>query len=506
MAQKLLTDYREIELELLRREHEDPIGLVYKPHQMQQDAHRDRHSVLLVVGGNRSGKTYFAVAEALYYCTGRAVWAETPKPPVIVWYVMPSLTMFRRTVLPVVKKLAPMKEIVKMASDRSPIIKFKNGSELHFVSADMRQRRLQGASIDMAIMDETPDETVFEELQARVFDRKGRVILVFAPIDVKSFWVRDKLYIPYNSGDRADVKVIPMPVADREGHSLVPHFTDADVKKMEQQWPDPIVRAARMYGDFITRTGLVFRSYDADIHLIKPFEIPLDFARWFVCDPQYHRFATLYFAADVDGNYYITDEFFSQDDTLARRAERMAAIAGKRDRTVPCYVDSANPQDIAELNWHYTRIGAPIGACALPMRKKIEDMVLRTHAFLEPDAERAYPKVIPGCDKDLVYGAPRLFFFNTISSSWKYAEREMNCSRLLWEIQRLSWGVNGRPDKDSADGGDACDALVYGTSILATGTRQEVILEWRKKLSLSDQITWSLIDQADKYRHMIREY
>jgi Terminase large subunit, T4likevirus-type, N-terminal len=503
-----LTNYKEIELELRRREHDDPLGLTYHPHQVQQECHRDRHRFLLVVGGNRSGKTWYAVAEALYYCLGRTIWAETPKPAV-VWYVMPSLPMFRRTILPVFKRLCPKKELISF-SERKGVAKFKNGSELHFLSSDMRQRRLQGASIDLAIMDETPEESVFDELQARVFDRHGRVIMVFAPIDIKSFWVRDKIYIPWTAGENTDFHVIHMPVADREGHSLVPHFSDADIKAMERQWPDPNIRAARMYGEFITRTGLVFRSFDPDTHLIPRFEIPVDYARWFSCDPQYHRFAVLYYAADDVGNYYITDEFFSQDDTLARRAERMAAIAGKRDRAVPCYVDSANPQDTAELNWHFQRIGAPIGAVPLPMRKRIEDMVLRTHALLEPDPEKAYPVCIPGFEEKrgqpLVYGAPRLFFFNDLMSSWKWDERDMLCSRLLWEMQRLSWGENGKPDKESADGGDACDTLVYGCSILSSGVRREEPQAWLKKLPIADQLIWAAIQQQDRYRAvLIRE-
>jgi len=505
-----LANYRDIENELRRREHEDPLGLVYKPHSVQIEAHQDRHPILLVVGGNRSGKTWYAVAEAIYYCTGRAVWADVPTPPVIVWYVMPSLTMYRRTILPVFKKLAPRKEILKMASDRSPIVKFKNGSELHFVSSDMRQRRLQGASIDMAIMDETPEESVFEELQARVFDRHGRVILVFAPIDIKSFWVRDKIYIPWQAGDITDFHVIHMPVADRDGHSLVPHFSDEDIKSMERRWPDPAVRAARMYGEFITRSGLVFRSFDAKVHTIPPFEIPLDYARWFVCDPQYHRFATLFFAADEHGAYYVTDEFFSQDDTLARRAERMAALVGKRDRALPCYVDSANPQDMAELNWHFSRIAAPIGAIPLPIQKRVDEMVLRTHALLEPDPDRLYPKIIPSFGHPVdpaaepnfkpVFGAPRIFFFNNLTSTWKWESRDMNCSRLLWEMQRLSWGENGKPDKDSADGADACDALVYGCSIMAAGTRQPEEQAWKKQLSLADRVIWNVIEQSDRYK------
>lgn len=505
----MIQGLQQIEQEMRRREHEDPLALVYKPHDKQIELHKSRKPITLTIGGNRSGKTWGAVAEAILYCCGRTVYGEVPEPAT-VWYVMPSLTMFRRSVLPVFKRLVPQKELVKF-SERSGIAKFKNGSELHFLSADMRQRRLQGASIDLAIMDETPDETVFEELQARVFDRHGRVMLVFAPIDVKTFWVRDKLYIPWTAGDRTDIDVIMMPVADRDGHSLVPQFTDEDIKQMERQWPDPTVRAARMYGEFITRSGLVFRSYDLDTHVVKAFTPTNDFARWFVCDPQYHRFAVLYFAADDLGNYFVTDEFFSQDDTLARRSERMAAIVGKREIAIPCYVDSANPQDTAELNWHFQRIGAPIGATALPMRKNVDDMVLRTHALLEPDDERPYPQFIPGFEKNpltgqVVYGAPRLYFFNSLMSTWKWSERDMRCSRLLWELGRLSWGKDGKPDKDSADGADCSDALIYGCSIMALGVRQSEPDAWLKKLSLADAVVWNAIRHADRYERLSRGY
>lgn len=489
---------RDIELELRRRELEDPIGLTYVPHAGQVEAHQSRKNITLVLGANRAGKSWFAVAEAIYYCLGRRVHAEVPEGPVVVWYVMPSLTMFRRTVHPIFKKLAPWGEIRKF-DERNNVVYFYNLSELHFLSADMRQRRLQGASVDLAIMDETPDKRVYEELLARVTDRKGRIIVVFAPIDEQSFWIRDELYIPWVAGDRKDVDVISMPVADRDGNSLVPHLDREDIARMMRQWPDPAVQAARIFGEFITRSGTVFRSYDPDVHLIERFEIPDEFTRWFMVDPQYHRFACLYYAADSEGNYYVTDEYFSQDENLAHRANRMSAIAGDKDRSVPVYVDSANQQDIAELNWHFSRIKAPFGAVQLPFQKRVDDMILRTHSMLEPDDERTYPKVTKRSD---CYGAPRLFFFSDLMSTWQLDGRTMYCSRLLWEMQRLVWGKNGKPNKDSADGADCTDCLIYGTSIKATGVRYTEPDAWMRGLSQNDIMLWKLIDSADKYQKL----
>jgi len=495
----------EIENELRQRELDDPLGLVYHPHEIQRLVHRSRKPIALVVGGNRSGKTYAAVAEALYYATGRRTWAEVPTPPVFVAYVMPSLPMFRRTVLPIVRKLAPRSEIRltpngDIISTTTNVIKFKNGSEIHFLSADMHQRRLQGFAADLVIMDETPKEDVYEELLARLGDRKGRMLMVFAPLDVQTYWVRDKLYTPWTAGDRTDVDIIHMPVADREGNPLVPHFTRADIERMERQWPDPNVRAARMYGEFVTRTGLIFRSFSPEVHVIPPFKLDESFARFFVVDPQYHRFAALYMAVDSAGNYYVTDEYFSQDQTLSYRAERMKVIVGDRTQAVAAYVDSANPQDRHELNWHFSRIGAPIGATELPFAKHVDKMVLRVHALLEPDEKRLYPKMAM---KEECYGAPRLFLFNTLMSTWKWNERDMQCSRLIWETQRYSWDKYGKPDKTSADGADCSDCLTYACSILQTGVTLPQEDEWMKKMPLADAVIWKAIEQQDRRQRIL---
>lgn len=495
---------QEVELELKRRKYEDPLALVYKPHERQMQVHKSRATTTLVVGGNRAGKSWSGVAEALLVATGRAVWAEVPEPPTVIWYVMPSMGMFERAILPIFRKLCPQKELARFRESPYYIAEFRNGSQLHFLSADMKQKRLQGASIDLAIQDETPDERVYDELLARVLDRKGRLLLILAPIDAASHWIRDKLYIPWKAGDKQDVDVIHMPVADQEGRSLVPYFTDEDVAAMERRWPDPQVRAARIYGEFITRSGLIFSGYDPDVHIIPSFNVPPEYARWWIVDPQYHRFAALFFSADHEGNVYVTDEYFSRDEHLAHRAQRLAAITGEREKPLPVYCDSANPQDAAELNWHFSRVSAPLAAHQLPFQKKVEKMILRVHSLLEPDDDRPYPSITGLIDVDgnPFYGAPRLFFFDRLVSTWIYNSRAMNCSRLLWEIQRLSWGKTGRPDKDSADGSDCLDALAYGCSILSAGVKIEKEDVWQKNLPVRDQIIYRAMEQGDKSSKM----
>lgn len=499
---------KDLEYELRRRELEDPLALVYTPHDGQIQAHKASKPIRLVLGGNRTGKSVFAVCDSILTALGRRTYRNCKEPPVTIWYILPSMGMFDRVILPLLRQFVPRKHVIPtmtgdIVTKKDPKIRFKNGSVIHFLSADMRQRRLQGAEIDAIYIDETPDEEVYLECVARVQHTRGSVTMVFSPIDAKTFWVRDKIYIPWMSGEKMDIDVILMPVADKEGNPLVPHFTREDIQRMERMYADPNVRAARMYGEFITRTGLVFRSYDAAVHLIEPFVIPKSFTRWWVVDPQYHRFAALYMAADEHGNYYISDEYFSQDDSLANRCERMQAVTGRKDRSIPVYVDSANPTDMMELNWHFQRLGAPMGAVPIPVKKDVDKFVLRVHSLLEPAEERTYPPCIP--NKLNVHGAPRLFIFNNIGSTWRWEERDMRCSRLIWEMARLSWGDNQKPDKDSADGADATDALIYGCSIIQQGLIVEQVKDWKKDLSVQDTLLWMAIERQDNANRVLRE-
>lgn len=495
---KTLSQLRE---EVKKRKADDPLKHVYHPHEFQIRMHKDRNRITLVLGGNRTGKTWGGVAEALYYCLNRDTWGRMPthQLPIVVWYVMPSLTMFRRAIIPVLKLLLPMPEVKKWDQQQN-VIYFKNGSQLHMLSSDMRQRRLQGASVDLIVMDEAQKKEVFEELLARVFDREGRILMVLTPVDEVAAnwtWIRDDLFIPWENGTRLDIDVIFMPIADADGNPLVPQYTREDIKKMEEMYPDPLVRAARLYGQFVTRSGLVFTSYDPEIHQVKRFDVPSNFHRWVTVDPQYHRFAALFFAADEYGTYYVTDEYFSQDEPLALRAEKMWGILGRDwdGKQLPVYVDSANPQDIAELNWHFSRIKAPFGAIPLPMQKQVDKMVLRVHSLLEPSDTREY-HTLTGLKG--VSGAPRIVFFDDLVSHWKLREVQMTSSRLLWEMTRLTWDAStGKPDKKSADGSDACDCLIYGCSIMATGFQTEKDNSWMKGMSERDVQIWQQIDRQE---------
>ena len=500
------TTLEELVRELERRERQDPLAESYTPTDNQIVIHRSRASVTIAQGANRAGKSTCLVAECLYYCLHRPVYAELPRGPVTVWYVMPSLGMFQRVIYPILTKLLPWGVVQSFPTKPYPVITFTNGSTLHFLSADMRQRRLQGASVHLIVMDETPDEPAFDELQARVMDTRGRVLLGFLP-DQASGWVDTRLVIPYQIGDRKDITYIEMPIADElTGEPLVPWFTKEDIENFKLKWPDPAVQAARIYGRRVRQAGLVFKSHEKGVHHVSEFPIPSNWKRWLVCDPQYYRFGVLWFVADELGNYFATDELFSQSDTLRNRTLRMGAITDERgevspDNPLPVYVDSANQQDIAELNWHFNELKLPLAALTLPFKKvkniKYEDsMVLRVYSLLEPSEERLYPEYTHDFDYD-VYGAPRLFFFDSLYSTWVLDGAAQYTSRLFWELGKYAWGKDGKPNPKTADGADMCDCLMYGCNIVARAEPLSQVDPRLKQLSLQDQLMWKRIHAHD---------
>ena len=203
-----------------------------------------------------------------------------------------------------------------------------------------------------------------------------------------------------------------------------------------------------------------------------------------------------------------SEELFSQQENLRRRVERAQLVTDARGPLrerlpLPVYTDSANQQDIAELNWHFAETKAKLAAVSLPARKDIDAQTSRVQAMLEPLEDHPFPRPpdappVPVADR--VYGAPRLFFFDSLLSTWDYDGVAMRCSRLLWEAARWQWGKDNRPDNKSADGADGMAALRYGTAIMHHTAVKHDPNAWKRRLSPEDALMWSIIERDRQRR------
>lgn len=196
----------------------------------------------------------------------------------------------------------------------------------------------------------------------------------------------------------------------------------------------------------------------------------IDFQAW--------RFAFILFAADRAGVAIRIAEVFSQREELSVRARRMHDLcelvgAVKGDRLtvpkLPIWGDSANPQDIMEINAAFKRgwekdgrhITSPLHVVGVGRDAKLRKAaVQRINDKLATRALR-YIRVLPRVAREDEHWLLR---YNAGSSG-----TPMRGSRCIWELEHWAYPVppEGKvdlkedPDDHSADGGDMMAAQRY---------------------------------------------
>jgi phage terminase large subunit-like protein len=149
-------------------------------------------------------------------------------------------------------------------------------------SADSGREKFQSASVDLAWIDEEVEEEVFDEIYQRTSDCAGKILLTMTPLNdigsaIKTPWVYD-MYKSWKAGQK-DVVFISLSTLDN------PFIPDDEKEKLKIKWAGHPEERARLYGEFIQRSGLVYPQWDSKQHLIKPFHIPCDWRRIGSIDP-----------------------------------------------------------------------------------------------------------------------------------------------------------------------------------------------------------------------------
>ena len=180
----------------------------------------------------------------------------------------------------------------------------------------------------------------------------------------------------------------------------------------------------------------------------------IDFGAW--------RFAFVLAAADRARRLHVLAEHFSQQETLTVRAKALHELLsehGAPPRT-PIWGDSANPQDIMELNAAFKKLGSPY------VVRAVAKVSAEGKSFRSACVERL---------NDLL-GRRALLFDRRLGAGQQWYKgasvasqgRMVAGSRLLWEIRnwRYPSRQEGRAqhqdaDDNTADGADAIAALRY---------------------------------------------
>jgi phage terminase large subunit-like protein len=459
---------------------DDPLNYGYSPHPGQLQVHRSDADTTFLVAANRWGKSVTGIRETIWRAIGKHPYKKV-RPHDMIWSGFVDFGFYLKVTKRLFDEWVPKKHLIQFHdSEKWAKIRRADGGTcmIHFLSYESGRKTWQGAGVDFIWLDEELPQDIYQEALARVVDRRGQMLLTQTPVSGLN-WAYEEIYLPARTGGTNTV-VVQGALAERDdnapyqvGKPLVPHLTRDQIVRLARATKDPDERAIRVFGEFRGRSGGVYKAYKPEVHVVPAFRIPTYYAIWGGVDPGYHGFAAVGFAQDPMGRTYIPFEYYSQQESHATRIRalwkrvREVFPLGSEDYVV-FYCDTANPQDIMELNVWAQKYQTRMVFTSLDQGKKAREAgIQRVQEYLEPVRSRTTPEEVQRPTPER--GEPMLYFFDSLRSVWAYDEESVSTSRLLWEITRYTWRKARRneahpsdADEKSADGAHALAALRYG--------------------------------------------
>ena len=322
-------------------------------HEKQLAFHRCKKRNRWVFGGNRSGKTECGTMECVWACRGIDPYKENK--PVNGWVVSRSSEVQRdvaqEKVLSYLNKNWIADIVMAQGKKEYPeggiidyiLIKnvFGTVSKLGFKTCDQGREKFQGTSLDFVWFDEEPPEDIYIECKMRVLDKAGEIFGTMTPLKGLT-WVYDTIYL--NNNNDSEVWCEFMEWADN------PYLKEEEIKALSSTLAYDELEARR-YGKFTGNGGLVYPTFDPNIHIIEPFDVPKEWYDNISIDPGLHNPLSCHFyACDYDGNVYVIAEHYEKEKDIIYHSERIKEIASRlnwkkgSNGMINALIDSASNQ------------------------------------------------------------------------------------------------------------------------------------------------------------------
>jgi len=315
----------------------------WEPTKPQVEAFRGFHKGIktyVVLGGNRSGKTEMGAAAVVAWAMGKKFfegekaweWVKDlpiPEPPSNIWIVgldFPTLrdVIWREKLLQGRNHpaLVPKEALDKPPNNTDFQMFFANGSVITGKSADSGREKFQSASVDLIWIDEEPEKAIYDECYQRTADCAGKILVTLTPLvdiasGIREPWVYD-LHDDMRKGV-PDIAFAKLSVLDN------PYVPEDEKQKLKQKWSGHPEEAARLFGDFVQRSGLVYNLWTPEKHLVKPRPIPREWTRIVSLDPaNTGTTAALWGAVEPGTNdLYLYREYYEKNLTISEHAKNI---------------------------------------------------------------------------------------------------------------------------------------------------------------------------------------
>jgi len=235
----------------------------YTPNPLQMKLHKSKARTIMVVTGNRGGKSTGGAAELVFHLTGKYpdyfASERRFKKPVKAVVSATTFKIIDRVIEPKIRSLIPQSEIASIKrSNKSYLerLEMKNGSSCDFLTLDMDDMAYESADWDFAWLDEPQSQRKWQAIARGLLDRQGQAIFTFTPLIEP--WMKDELF------DKADGKYIDIVqgttrdnLFDVEGNAIL---SEDAIRQFEETLPEEL-RDTRIGGKFLHLKGAIYKEF-----------------------------------------------------------------------------------------------------------------------------------------------------------------------------------------------------------------------------------------------------
>ncbi len=326
----------------------DPFAAQVKYLQASLDMKASTRGVRVKMGiaGNQAGKTVIGVVDDLIQCLDEEALPERLKlfkawdPPFRCRVVTMDLgASLYDVIIAKWQEMTPVEYLQGGSWDSGfdktqRVLRFKNGSQVQFMSSEQPREKHQGATLDRVRFDEEPPQPngygIYRESRMRVLRRNGEIAFNMTPslLGGGLTWTYDEVY---NRRHEPHVYVgqwsmLDNPYLDRKSieHEISMCATEAE-------------KRARIYGDFVSFRGRVLEELK-DHHVIDmiPRSHLKDMDVLIGYDPGLTRGGVVWAAFDQANDMLVFDELYPQNqsvETIVKAARAKNQLA-RNDTTV----------------------------------------------------------------------------------------------------------------------------------------------------------------------------
>ena len=233
-----------------------------------------------------------------------------------------------------VLQLQKLLKNIAIYKDNTKEFLFPNGSRIVLGYCDNEKDVLQyqGQAYEVIVLEEATHFTEFQFQTLTESNRMSgnlkkefipRMYFTCNPGGVGHAWVK-RLFID------KDYKVTENP----EDYIFIPSLVfenkyimekDPNYVKVLENLPEDR-KQAMLYGNWDVFDGQFFREFNRNIHVIEPFEIPLEWNRYIAMDYGLDMFAVLFIAVDTKGKAYVYNEIHKSDLIVSDARQTLKSI------------------------------------------------------------------------------------------------------------------------------------------------------------------------------------